>query len=116
MFGSIGYPELIVLGIVAVLLFGSRLPQVARSLGQSYRELMRGLNELKSNFDIDDEPDYRPTGLPDYTQPERMTRCRRKTGLTWSQMHRKLSRGMRESPAKSIRRTKSSIENGLWAA
>lgn len=71
MFGSIGYPELIVLGIVAVLLFGSRLPQVARSLGQSYRELMRGLNELKSNFDIDDEPDeYRPVGLPDYTAPE----------------------------------------------
>ena len=70
MFGSIGYPELIVLGVVAVLLFGSRLPQVARSVGQSYRELMRGLNELKSNFDVDDESDYRPAGLPDYTHPE----------------------------------------------
>ena len=70
MFGSIGYPELIVLGIVAVLLFGSRLPQVARSLGQSYREFRRGLDELRSNFDVDAPSDYDTPRLPDYHQAD----------------------------------------------
>ena len=70
MFGSIGYPELIVLGIVAVLLFGSRLPQVARSLGQSYREFRRGLDELRSNFDVDAPVDYDTPRLPDYRETD----------------------------------------------
>ena len=35
--GGIGFQELVVIGVVAVLLFGSRLPSVARSLGQSYQ-------------------------------------------------------------------------------
>jgi sec-independent protein translocase protein TatA len=48
---NIGLPELLLLGIVAVLLFGKRLPEVARSLGQSYQEFRRGLHGLKSEVD-----------------------------------------------------------------
>jgi len=44
MFG-IGPMELSIIGVVAVLLFGNRLPGVARSIGQSFHELKRGLNE-----------------------------------------------------------------------
>ena len=66
MFGSIGYPELIVMGVVAILLFGSRLPEVARSLGGSYREFRRGLNDLKSNFTEDIGSHSPATGLPDH--------------------------------------------------
>jgi len=47
-FAFIGMPgpaEMVVIGIVAVLLFGSRLPATARSIGQSFYELKRGLNE-----------------------------------------------------------------------
>ena len=66
MFGSIGYPELIVLGVVAILLFGSRLPEVARSLGGSYREFRRGLNDLKSNFTEDIVSHSPAPGLPDH--------------------------------------------------
>ena len=44
MFG-IGIPELlIVLGIV-VLLFGTRLPSIARSMGKSITEFKRGMHE-----------------------------------------------------------------------
>ena len=50
MFG-IGIPELlIVLGIV-VLLFGSRLPSIARSMGKSITEFKRGMNEEDASAD-----------------------------------------------------------------
>jgi sec-independent protein translocase protein TatA len=54
--GGIGFMEMVVLAIVAVLLFGSRLPQVARNVGRGYGELRRGLSELKStvNAEIDE--------------------------------------------------------------
>ncbi len=58
MFGSIGYQELLLLGVVAILLFGKRLPDVARSWGQSYRELRRSFNDIKSSFNADG---YEPT-------------------------------------------------------
>ncbi len=66
MFGSIGYPELILLGVVAILLFGSRLPEVARSLGGSYREFRKSLNELKTNFTEDVDSHTATPKLPDY--------------------------------------------------
>jgi sec-independent protein translocase protein TatA len=60
MFG-IGTGELIVIGIIAVILFGGRLPSVARSLGKSIIEFKKGMsdieNEVKSS--IYSEPDRR---------------------------------------------------------
>lgn len=43
--GMPGPMELCIIGGVALLLFGKRLPTVARSIGQSVFELKRGLNE-----------------------------------------------------------------------
>ena len=51
MFGM-GFQEVLLIGVVAVLLFGKRLPEVARSLGSSYQEFRRGLNEIQSQMDI----------------------------------------------------------------
>jgi sec-independent protein translocase protein TatA len=60
MFG-IGTTEMIVFGIIAVILFGGRLPSVARSLGKSIVEFKKGMtdieNEVKSS--IYTEPDRR---------------------------------------------------------
>ncbi len=49
MFGGLGTSELLLLLVIILLLFGStRLPQLARALGQSMREFRRGLeNEEK---------------------------------------------------------------------
>ncbi len=40
-----GHWEWIVILIVALLIFGSRLPSVMRSMGKSIHEFKRGLNE-----------------------------------------------------------------------
>ena len=55
MFG-IGTQELIIVGIIAVMLFGSRLPQVARSMGKSIVEFKKGLKETP-----EDDDEGRPT-------------------------------------------------------
>jgi len=39
---NLGGTELIIVGIVVVLLFGSRLPKIARSLGQAQQEFKKG--------------------------------------------------------------------------
>jgi sec-independent protein translocase protein TatA len=46
-FGPMGPMEMLIIGIVAVLLFGSRLPSVARSLGKSIVEFKKGMNDLQ---------------------------------------------------------------------
>ena len=43
MLGSIGGPELIIILVIALLIFGSRLPSVMRSLGSSVNEFKKGL-------------------------------------------------------------------------
>ena len=49
MFGSIGMPELIIIFVIALIIFGPRkLPELGRSLGKSLAEFKRASNELKS--------------------------------------------------------------------
>ena len=52
MFGSIGMPELIIIFMIALIIFGPRkLPELGRSLGQSLNEFKRASNELKNTLD-----------------------------------------------------------------
>ena len=49
--GSLGPPEILVIGLLAVLFFGKRLPEVGKSLGKGIIEFKKGLQGLG-----DDEP------------------------------------------------------------
>ncbi len=53
-----GPVEMIIILIVAVLLFGRRLPEIARGMGKSLSEFKKGIKEAKNEVekaaDIDD--------------------------------------------------------------
>ncbi|OFV93984.1 MAG: hypothetical protein A3H95_07900 [Acidobacteria bacterium RIFCSPLOWO2_02_FULL_64_15] len=52
MFGSIGMPELIIIFLIALIIFGPRkLPELGKSLGKSLAEFKRASNELKSTLE-----------------------------------------------------------------
>lgn len=52
MFGSIGMPELIIIFVIALIIFGPRkLPELGRSLGRTLSEFKRASNELKTTLE-----------------------------------------------------------------
>ena len=43
--------EWIIIGVVALLIFGRRLPEVARSVGKSIVEFKKGIKDVKGDID-----------------------------------------------------------------
>jgi sec-independent protein translocase protein TatA len=54
-FFGLGGTEVIVIGLIALVLFGSRLPQAARGLGESIKEFKKGVREGGQPTDPEDE-------------------------------------------------------------
>ena len=75
-FESLGAWEILIIGIVAVLLFGKRLPEVGRNLGKSIMSFKKGMNEMKDELakaaDADDKPQTAPEQLPSPAAPEKI--------------------------------------------
>src|SRR6478672_2499744 len=56
MFGSIGMPELILIFVVALLVFGpKKLPEIGKSLGKGLAEFKRASDELKKTIETEIE-------------------------------------------------------------
>jgi sec-independent protein translocase protein TatA len=52
MFGSIGMPELIIIFVIALIIFGPRkLPELGKSLGKSLAEFKRASNDLQRTLE-----------------------------------------------------------------
>ena len=53
---NLGFGELFVLAIVAIIVFGGQLPEVARKVGRGVSEFKSGmtghLNEIRSDIDV----------------------------------------------------------------
>jgi len=56
MFGTIGWPEIILILLIALLLFGAKkLPEVGRSLGKGIREFKKSIRGIED--DVEKEED-----------------------------------------------------------
>jgi len=63
MFGSIGGPELLLIFVVALLIFGPRkLPELGKSLGKGLAEFRRAANDLRDSLET--EVSREGTGSP----------------------------------------------------
>jgi sec-independent protein translocase protein TatA len=63
--------HLLVIGVIAILLFGKRLPEIARSLGKSMVEFKKGLKGLEDEIhgqtsapSVPDQPALQPPPRP----------------------------------------------------
>jgi len=62
--GPLGPMEMVIVGIIALLLFGKRLPEVARSLGKGLVEFKKGLHGIEDEVTS-------ATYSSSYSQPSR---------------------------------------------
>lgn len=69
MFGPLGFPELLFILVLALLIFGpKRLPEVGRTIGKGMAQFRRATTDLKrtieSEISLEEEPARRPKALP----------------------------------------------------
>ena len=65
MIGGMGFQEMAIIAVVAILLFGKRLPDVAKSFGQSYRQFREGLNDIQRSMSTTDYGNHQQISYTD---------------------------------------------------
>ena len=74
MFGSVGAPELILIFIVALLVFGPRkLPELGRAIGKGISEFRKATSDLKTTLEREMAAEEAPgptRSLPSEAPPE----------------------------------------------
>jgi len=59
-FGMPGPTEMMIIGGIALLVFGNRLPSLARSLGKSMTEFKKGVAGIEDDLDATVTADKKP--------------------------------------------------------
>jgi sec-independent protein translocase protein TatA len=74
MLGSVGMPELIIIMIIALMVFGPRrLPELGRAVGQTINEFKKGANDLRSRVEEEVRREEQQPSAPD-TQTDTQTK------------------------------------------
>ena len=54
MFGNLGFPEILIIMVIVLLLFGAkRIPEIAGSMGKGIKEFKKNINEATREVDVD---------------------------------------------------------------
>jgi sec-independent protein translocase protein TatA len=57
MFGNLGFPELLIIMVVILLLFGAkRIPEIAGSMGKGIREFKKNINDATREVTAETRP------------------------------------------------------------
>jgi sec-independent protein translocase protein TatA len=65
MFGSVGMPELLIIMVIALMIFGPRrLPELGRAVGQTINEFRKGANNLRESVEDDVRREQQPPTPP----------------------------------------------------
>lgn len=75
--GPLGLPEIIIILIVILLIFGPRrLPDMAKGIGQSVREFRKGIRDMKDDFEEEVSKDDKTDKASTKTLEEERTQLR----------------------------------------
>ena len=68
--GPLGFPEMVVIFVIALLVFGPRkLPELGRSLGKGLSEFKRASNDLRNTLDEEIRSEERKTTATPLVEP-----------------------------------------------
>lgn len=59
---TLGYMEIIVILFVLLLVFGTRLPSVARSLGKALTQFKKGMRDIEKEPEEEEKEEKPPVG------------------------------------------------------
>ncbi len=65
MFGGIGPPEIFIIFLVILLLFGAKkIPEIAKGMGKGIREFKKAISDVQDEIESTDTTAERPTPPP----------------------------------------------------
>ncbi len=62
--GMPGTTELVIIAVIALVIFGRRLPDVARSVGKSIVEFKKGIRDVKDDISVQSRIESQPESQP----------------------------------------------------
>jgi sec-independent protein translocase protein TatA len=63
---GLGPMEMVIIGVIAILLFGNRLPEVAKSIGKGFNEFKKGMHGIEDEVNTASRP-----STSTYSRPSR---------------------------------------------
>ena len=104
--GPLGFPELIIIFVVALLVFGPRkLPELGRSLGKGLSEFKRASNDLRQTLDEEIRDEERRTALT--------TPARHRASVSHPSPERRGGRGRRTETPRRARDRRAWTQPGI---
>jgi sec-independent protein translocase protein TatA len=70
MLGSVGMPELLIIMIIALMVFGpKRLPELGKAVGKTINEFKKGANSLRDSLEEEVRQEEQRTAAPTLPAP-----------------------------------------------